>query len=597
MDFMLLVALCAGVLTFGAVGFIGRRYRCRALSEHIESIVKEATFVRDCPLANVTHVEASLTTKTDKRIESAESRARAMRIPTYITDKPDEGRENTLKRISTLASHPAFVIATAGIDGINGSLLDIAKIPGLANDFAETMDLIQAELEQAGVEVVDHLSVIASEGGQATLNTISAFLDHYQDHPWEAVTVAFSVFRAVEGSPFAFVKLLLHFSKPEHIAIFKESLGSFTIDAAQHAHQIAEALSVHGDHLASGMEQFSHGAAVASESLTVDFHFPVVTACFSVVREIGILSQGKTTLGTSVKNALLDVSGTGAGGFVGAKLGTVVGTAILPGIGTFIGLIGGGIIGALGGRTVTNSIKQKPMKDAHESWESAIFTMERQTGKAIIQAESSIQKATLAAENRFHSEFRSPKRLSDDQDLRTKATRLLKIAKEDLYRVHNRVDTAVANAYRHIPKDEWYHRWAGLSVKGLAKHRITEAKALAYKSIETARTALPPDQLVHADPLNSLVHLASSPASTTGQLSVHRVTIPTFIKQQRCALTLNLVAWGRAMSANYRASVADVASAINNELKTFQEVCKVQKLKVKQAEDKLREEMGKLGLA
>lgn len=103
----------------------------------------------------------------------------------------------------------------------------------------------------------------------------------------------------------------------------------------------------------------------------VDFgpSIPIVTAAVSAFREIRLLVQGVTDPGTSLRNAALDIAGTGIGGWVGAKIGAGIGTAILPGAGTVVGGILGGIAGSLVGRGVTNEIKLGPYRRAVERYE------------------------------------------------------------------------------------------------------------------------------------------------------------------------------------------------------------------------------------
>ncbi|MCG0240049.1 MAG: hypothetical protein L6E13_12940, partial [Firmicutes bacterium] len=105
------------------------------------------------------------------------------------------------------------------------------------------------------------------------------------------------------------------------------------------------------------------------EGLDIGPSFPVVTAALSALREIRLLALGQTDLGTSLRNAALDIAGTGIGGWVGAELGAAVGTAILPGLGTVVGAILAGVAGSVMGRAITNDIKLAAFRKALEEYQ------------------------------------------------------------------------------------------------------------------------------------------------------------------------------------------------------------------------------------
>lgn len=108
-------------------------------------------------------------------------------------------------------------------------------------------------------------------------------------------------------------------------------------------------------------------------------HIPVITIAISSFREFNLLMDNKTDAMSSLKNIGLDAVGTGGGGFVGAKAGALAGTAVLPGVGTVIGGLIGCIGGAIAGRTISNEIKQKPLKNAIEEFQTKTSMMKSET--------------------------------------------------------------------------------------------------------------------------------------------------------------------------------------------------------------------------
>lgn len=143
---------------------------------------------------------------------------------------------------------------------------------------------------------------------------------------------------------------------------------------------IRESLAHGGDHLTFVDDALSHAdlgrhasdalEASAHPTSSVHFHLPWVAIALSGWREARLLVDGHTEVGTSIKNASLDVAGTGVGGFAGAKGGALLGALFGP-IGAAVGAVFGGIAGAIGGRKITGHIKDIPLRDARENYYAA----------------------------------------------------------------------------------------------------------------------------------------------------------------------------------------------------------------------------------
>jgi len=101
------------------------------------------------------------------------------------------------------------------------------------------------------------------------------------------------------------------------------------------------------DQQLSHAEMIQHTEAVSDGLLeVVDFNIPVITFLTSGSREFRLLLQQKTELHNSVKNICLDLVGTGGGGWAAALAGAIIGTAIMPGVGTVAVAAIGGVLGA-----------------------------------------------------------------------------------------------------------------------------------------------------------------------------------------------------------------------------------------------------------
>lgn len=130
-------------------------------------------------------------------------------------------------------------------------------------------------------------------------------------------------------------------------------------------------------------------------------HVPWVTLAMSSVREFRLLSDGKTTIDSSVRNVTLDVTGTGGGAFVGFKLGALAGTAIAPGVGSVVGGLIGAIAGGMGGRAISNEVKAKPLQRAVAEYErlAAAYPVTLRTAAAGLSG--SLGAKSLAARQQY----------------------------------------------------------------------------------------------------------------------------------------------------------------------------------------------------
>jgi len=136
---------------------------------------------------------------------------------------------------------------------------------------------------------------------------------------------------------------------------------------------------------------------------------PLITLAISGYREIRLLSQQKTELYISAKNLSLDLVGTGGGGLAGASTGAIIGTAIMPGIGTVAGSVIGGGGGAYVARFITDKIKKHPLKKAIKKYDQGVE-----------KSESEIQSIQEKATQEINNEKQA---LNEDF---TESTKLLK---------------------------------------------------------------------------------------------------------------------------------------------------------------------------
>lgn len=84
----------------------------------------------------------------------------------------------------------------------------------------------------------------------------------------------------------------------------------------------------------------------------------------SAIREIGLLSANMTDVNTALKNAGIDIAFVTVGGTAGKLAGSAIGSLILPGPGTILDAVIGGLFCGLATKKIGNNIKAKDLKNA-----------------------------------------------------------------------------------------------------------------------------------------------------------------------------------------------------------------------------------------
>ena len=172
-------------------------------------------------------------------------------------------------------------------------------------------------------------------------------------------------------------------------AIHLDAAGS--LDQLDARVNLGEESIVLVDDALSHAEMMEHAESVSDALLeNVDVGgIPFITLALSGYREIKLFKNHDTDISNALKNIGLDVAGTGGGGATGAMAGAALGSTIVPVIGTAIGAIAGGILGAIGGRKATNAVKEKPFRDALQTYQNTMSETKEKI--ATVQAEAKEQ--------------------------------------------------------------------------------------------------------------------------------------------------------------------------------------------------------------
>ena len=187
---------------------------------------------------------------------------------------------------------------------------------------------------------------------------------------------------------------------------------------------------------------------------------PLITLALSGVREVGLLSEDKTSAGNAMKNLSLDLAGTGGGGAGGALIGAEIGSLFGP-VGMVAGALLGGIGGAMLGRSATDRVKSEPLNkavDAYKKTSAAAegkvkrihrravqdYTHAQEKQQAALRAVVEQQRARLAKRcQTIIEQHNRGYRLEEEQ-----AHRLVRIALHDLNRDLRRAQVLAAGRVR-----------------------------------------------------------------------------------------------------------------------------------------------------
>lgn len=140
---------------------------------------------------------------------------------------------------------------------------------------------------------------------------------------------------------------------------------------------------------------------------SMPFHVPIVTLALSTVREGKRLLEGRTDIFEACGNIFTDVTFVGGGGWLGSKLGVVIGGAVLGPFGAAVVGILGAIAGAAFGRTMANGIRTAPFELAKKQLNEAAHEAVHLVLEAIDKRISLLEGRIISVKRRLKINFLS----------------------------------------------------------------------------------------------------------------------------------------------------------------------------------------------
>jgi len=469
------------------------------------------------------------------------------------------------------------------IAGVEQVLLNVLNAPNSEVFGQLTLSyftgLLPQGLQQSAGSVIQeiaqgHLDNIASLGSVAS-EVVNNVIHLYETNPFEILSLAEHLTPGQD--------IWAHLLDGPHIEAYSSALTSLAehivanhdtaLNAADHLQH-----AQHLQHAGVGVDHLGHVSGF-------DAHFPFITAAISVSREIALLKESKTNVGTSLKNASLDVLGTGTGGALGGAIGSFL--IPIPVLGTIVGSVAGGMLG----RFLSNRVKGKPFKEAKEQLEAAVSTLEKEETTAAHQAVRNVH--TAANEMKWHfvnqlesmpklDEWERRQLIADADDLHLRASTYLQHARMLINNVDN------------YAGEKWYRGILLLLAPNLA--RLTIQLALVEGKVRPAESMLPTRTLIQSKPVDALERLSylsvPLPMYTERIEQATKNALQTTDKYRKA-----MMAWSCQISGTFVPLTNALKPVIESESETYKRTCDDFIKKVNEASVKVKIEAQALGFA
>jgi len=313
----------------------------------------------------------------------------------------------------------------------------------------------------------------------------------------------------------------------------------------------------------------------------VSGHIPVITVAISSYREFNLLLDNKTDALTSLKNIGLDAAGAGGGGLVGAKAGAMIGSIFGPG-GTLIGMGVGGVIGAMGGRSITNNIKQRPLKKAIEEYQNNAELMKEETKEESRNMLKSINTYTINK----RKEFKEDNMLKDIPVVENEGT-VIGITLVMYQAINNHIQ-AMKEDVQKLKKSFWYSK----SKYGIIADNYD-------KQIADVERQLPPLDNIKNNPKLALEVLLSLqlPAQQENPIFKEKFSeCSKELKEMNDKNNSSLLVWSYMVNGLYQKTLNDIAEYSNNRMNRFNKFVEQWKQTLSTLECNINIEKDKLGI-
>lgn len=516
--------------------------------------------------------------------EKLELRARRASFPIPASLPPREGREATISHFVTFITAAPFATAAGTGEQFFYSLFDGLK----DTPFADTLSFLA---DYTGQQIAVGMHEAAGHVAPAVHQLWELLVHYYSDNPLEAAKLIYKTVEVitVHTQEQAF-DLLKHVFDMGHLHVYGEAFAPVIHPIAEGLSHSATTAHEHLSHIDAHSFSIPHDAAVPH------FHFPFITLALSATREIRLLSEEKTNIGNSLKNAGLDVAGTSVGGFGGAKLGAAIGTFVAPGPGTAIGGVIGGIIGALTGRLATNSVKEINLNRAKDAYDKRFSSMESKTTDGAHRLYNRASAAMSQSQEKYLKSIGNMQSLSNASlPIGPDVKKIAVAMRKDFGQCRETLHQAYLRSVALVPSDSWYHHLLGGAGAKQLKEQLETVYNEKDQHLQLGESQIPNDASCTSESLNALLQLASlqSPHSYKYEEQLAKVT--KAVQLNKASYLSCLLVWARNATHHYQEAMKSAHISIALEAERFKDLCEQWKKDVQVAVADVQVELAKLG--
>ncbi len=306
------------------------------------------------------------------------------------------------------------------------------------------------------------------------------------------------------------------------------------------------------------------------------FHIPIITIIKSGIRELDLLADEKTEFETSLKNLALDAAGTGGGALLGAKAGFVAGS-FFPGIGNIVGGAIGAIFGAMGGRYLTNTIKEIPLQTAIENYTNSFEVMSNDLTAFLSQSTYEIRSCSINEKKRFHEQINNMPHFD--------------AGKPELIMIANELSIAQLDDIKTQRLNIMPFTKSIFSLTYRNRAKLKKMKEV----LNSMEKAIPPKSLIDSQPL-SAVKLIREFHYFENRRFGSELTISTdFLKKKNAAFYKVLMMWLVKNKSEYDASISKVNKLLKAKMDEYGTKRKNWKHRLELLRNEINREKAKLG--
>lgn len=380
----------------------------------------------------------------------------------------------------------------------------------------------------------------------------------------------------------------LFFDGAQNGQVFSPAVEPLTLPISEHMDQVVHSILGGTDSVSGALID---GMADASSAVTDgSFHFPVVTAMFSLQREGAKLLKKKVSFWRAAKHILLDITGSGTGAAVGATLGSV-----FPGPGTVIG----GVVGAIIGRLSTNGIKALPFRHAAAEYDRLRYEADAAAKQSSDQALQRVSGTILEEQKKYRQIIGECPRLSSTQKrqaLTDVAEDLCSLIEKAANQTQDELSAAIEKVYDN-KLDRWYHRLLGVTVDDKPSIVIEHLRTNITRSLSDIRNKISSRESLERQPLQVIIELSGHTAQKymRGMNRLERLT--EALRRTYDLYVLEVYRWKLSAADHYVNGYSVVRQIYDAEVTRHNALYDSYKLRAEETGRKLLKEMEALGKA